>query len=80
MDLLKELQTKVQNHETTNCPVSFNKNGEELEKKPLNLSEKENSSMLTNLSGATLLGALIGGGVGAVIGGLTGYFLLRKNT
>lgn len=78
MSLLETLQTKVQRHTIDTCEVPSNLNGYQLEKKPLTESQKEKSTMLTSLSGATLLGALLGGAVGAVIGGVAGYFLLRK--
>lgn len=78
MSLLENLQTKVQGHHISKCEISSSDNSTELEKKPLNTSKKEQDSLITSLSGATLLGALVGGAIGAVVGGVAGYFLLRK--
>lgn len=76
MSLLEELQTKVQSHSIDKCEVSYIKNGTPLEKKPLN--KKEDNNLVTNVSGATLLGALVAGVAGAVVAGIAGYYFLRK--
>lgn len=76
MSLLEELQTKVQSHSKEKCEISTGMSGIPLEKKPLN--KKEDNSLITNVSGATLLGALVAGVAGAVVAGIAGYYLLRK--
>lgn len=80
-DLLVKLQQKVQ--EKPSSEIECSREGSNVsisEKKPPKQLEEKiiTSGMISTVSGATLLGAVVGGIVGAAVAGVIGYTLTAK--